>query len=92
MARNQLSEEWQRIDAALELYLAEAERNRTDAGYAGERGDRGASLMEDRVAAYRSGRMGEIPTWLARCYTKAVARADPEFETFQRLKKKFEGG
>lgn len=91
MGRNQLSEEWQIIDAALKLYLAEAECNRSNAGYAGEWGDRGASYMEDRVAAYRAGRMGEVPIWLAKCYAKVVSHADPEFETFQRLKKKFEG-
>lgn len=83
--------EWELIDAALALYLQEAANNRENAGYAGEWGDRGASHMEDRASAYKSGRAQEVPAWLQRHYEKVKAQRDPEFDEYQRLKKKFEG-
>jgi hypothetical protein len=83
--------EWEVVDAALALYLTEAQTKRDSAGYAGEWGDGGASRMEEQVADYKSGRMNEIPTWLVRCYSKVKAQRDPDFDEYQRLKKKFEG-
>ena len=75
---------------ALEKYLAAAKASGESAGYSGLMSDGGQSRMEGLAAAYRAGLEGKVPDFLEP-YVKEVRReTDPEYATFQRLKKKFE--
>jgi hypothetical protein len=70
--------------------LAVAARKRDNAGYSGSWGDGGASSLEAEVEVYRAGRAGTIPTRWREYEIEFKNQSDPDFETYQRLKQKFE--
>lgn len=73
------------IEKIISLVLDDAQRMKEAAGFAGEFGDRGASIMEAQVKFYRHGQEGTIPSeWL-----KYKQELDPEYQDYLRLKKKF---
>lgn len=74
------------IQKLINLVLADAKKSREDAGYSGRMDDGGASRLEDQVKFYNYGRNGATPPeW--EHYEKQL---DPEFQEYQRLKKKFD--
>jgi len=78
-----------KIDQAVELYLAAADKAEDNAAHAGSHNDGGASRMRDLVAAYNCGRYGNVPEWLKPHVVEAARREDPEYTEFVRLQKKF---
>lgn len=76
-----------KIKDIFELIKKDAEQRRTDAGYGGEWGDRGASDLLKAVEIYKHGMNGTIPPeW--EHYTDKL---DHEYVEYERLKKKFGG-
>lgn len=69
----------------IDLALKDASNKRTNAGYNGSHGDDGASIIESQVEAWKAGLEGRIPASMK----KYEQQIDPEWETFQRLQKKF---
>ncbi len=76
--------------SAINLYLARAGEIRLNAAYGGQYHDNGASNMVELAEAYLAGINGGIPEWLKPYIKKAEMQKDPEFEAYERLKKKFE--
>lgn len=74
-----------KVDEVMRIVLEAAHNARESAGYSGRYDDGGASRLEDQVKFYNYGRAGTLPPeW--KVYTDMV---DPEWETYQRLQKKF---
>lgn len=78
------------IELIMQKVLTEAHNARESAGYGGEWGDRGASVMEAQVQFYRYGQQGVVPPEWQKHAEQARKEADPEYEQYQRLKSKFE--
>ena len=78
------------INEIMDLILVNAEQMRTDAAMGGEMGDGGASRLEEQVKFYKQGWEGHFPNeW--ETYRRQYNREnDPEYETYLRLKDKFE--
>lgn len=75
------------IDRVMELVLKDAEGLEMDAGWGGSPSDGGAGRLRDQVKFYKYGAANELPPeW--KSYTDKL---DPEYDTFLRLKNKFEG-
>lgn len=74
------------IEEIIKIVLKAAYNKREGAGYAGERGDRGASILETQVEFYRYGMQGVVPP----DWEKYEKKLDPEYETYLKLKRKFE--
>jgi hypothetical protein len=73
--------------------LKEAARRAESAAYAGEQlGDRGASRTVRDVEMFVHGYYKLTPREWAPLQIKLKQEKDPEFDEYQRLKKKFEGG
>jgi hypothetical protein len=70
---------------ALELYRAAAKEGK------GHSSDRGALQREALANAYEYGKRDLIPEFLEPLMQPAREQIDPDFATYQRLKKKFEG-
>ena len=70
---------------ALELYRAAAKEGK------GHSSDRGAQQREALANAYEYGKRDLIPEFLEPFIQPAREQIDPDFATYQRLKKKFEG-
>ena len=64
----------------------EANRKETNAGYAGEMGDRGASRLRSELECWICGLKNVIPPHWQEIVRK---KQDPEWAEYQRLKKKF---
>lgn len=79
------------IEVVLKKILDAAEKKRLDAGMGGAWNDGGASELERQVEIFRCGMEEVIPQiWME--YAKEIRNAaDPEWEKYQQLKKKFEG-
>lgn len=73
----------------VKLARAHVKTLREDAGYNGEMGDRGASSLESIVNAWVAGFAGGVPKELERFAVIAERQLDPEFEEYERLRKKF---
>lgn len=79
-----------------DLYLAiaekakqDAERMKNDAGFGGRMDDGGAKRLTEIVDAWVSGLNSKVPEELQR-YQEIVQReADPDWDEYQRLKRKF---
>lgn len=63
-------------EEVIKLIQAEADRRRTNAGFAGEMGDRGASQLEREILAWKAGLAGEIPAIPS--WRSVIQRADPD--------------
>lgn len=74
------------IEALKCAVLQEAEARRDSAGHNGRMDDGGAGWLENQVKFYTYGQNGEIPEE----WNKIAQTLDPEYETYQRLKRKFE--
>jgi hypothetical protein len=64
---------------------------REQAGYAGEMGDRGSSLLASELNAWKAGLNHEWPSSWEEYVVSAAQKLDPDYAEYQRLKKKFEG-
>lgn len=75
----------------MERVEAEANRLAEDAGFAGDSGDGGASVLRDGVSMFRLGMNRRLPAaWIP--FAEALKRErDPEWAEYQRLKEKFNG-
>lgn len=78
------------MERVLALVLADAQTRRTNAGYGGRMDDGGASELETQVKFYRMGANGQMPPEWEEYLTQARHEADPEWVTYQRLRRKFE--
>ena len=74
------------IEGLKQMVLEAAEQAREDAGFSGRLDDGGAGRMKDQVKFYEYGQRGVVPTE----WEKHLKKLDPEWEEFQRLKKRFE--
>ena len=72
-------------------YLSDADKAEDDAGHGGYHHDGGAARMRERIQAFYDGYNRTIPKFLEPYYTMAIQTQDPEWETYQRLRKKFSG-
>jgi hypothetical protein len=77
------------IEAVLAFILAKAHGDRESAGMNGSWGDGGAGALETQVKFYRYGMQGIVPPEWSKYVEKVQHQADPEYETFLRLKEKF---
>lgn len=78
------------VEAAILLYEKEAAESETIAAYNGSMSDGGASDMRELVKAYRAGLNRHVPNFLVDSYFQAKKDSDPEYDTYQRLKVKFD--
>ena len=69
----------------IDLALKDAAAKRENAGYNGSHGDDGAGIIEGHVEAWKAGLEGRTPSSMK----KYEQQIDPEWETYQRLQKKF---
>lgn len=74
----------------LQFLEKEVEKRRSDAAYSGSMSDNGASILEDQIAVYKAGTGSFIPKVWSDLFEKFRYESDPEWETYQRLKNKFE--
>jgi hypothetical protein len=80
---------------ALDLALADAINRRNDAASAGRTDDGGARNIEEKVVIYINGVNGDIPDFLRGYFDDAklrVIRDSEEYQTYLRLKNKYEKG
>lgn len=61
-----------------------------DAGFSGSWSDNGAGRLEEILDAWLCGQRGDIPKPLQKIWQNVVETSDPEWETYKRLKEKFE--
>lgn len=74
------------INLVMDEVLKDADRLESDAGHAGEYGDRGAAFLREKVRFYKMGMNQEVPIeWVHH-----MDKMTPEYEEYMRLKKKFE--
>jgi hypothetical protein len=62
-----------------------------NAAYSGSMNDGGGGGLMDQAKFYQYGRLGIMPREWESYIPRAEAQADPEYETYQRLRTKFAG-
>lgn len=72
------------------LVLRDAATRRTSVGFEGKSDDGGATMLEQQVRFYHYGMDGTIPPEWSKYEKEAKTQADPEYNAYLRLKKKFE--
>ena len=77
------------IEQIMNMVLKAAESARTDAGFSGGWGDGGAARMEDQVRFYRYGLQCVVPPEWKKYEEQLQREADPEYDQYLRLQKKF---
>lgn len=77
------------INKVIEVIIADAENKRLGAGMDGRWDDGGARTLQTQIEYYRYGMSGTIPPDWMKYVEEAKAKADPEYETYKRLKAKF---
>lgn len=75
------------IEKVIELVLREANDLEQAAGFSGSHTDGGASRLRDQVRFYKMGAEGVMPSE----WSKYELTLDEDYETWQRLNKKFKG-
>ena len=78
------------INNALLRYLAKAHQAREDAGYSGAMHDGGSAIMKQYVKIVQDMRIGNVPEFLTQTLLEIQREQDSEYQTFIRLKNKFE--
>lgn len=78
-----------KLQQLLEVILKEANKREEGAGYDGEYGDRGASILRTQIEFYEHGMNGTIPPQWKEFQKELDNQLDPEYETYKRLKAKF---
>lgn len=78
------------LDLLFDQLLASAESLRENAAHNGRMNDDGAQLLEDSVYYYQCGIYGIVPEPWNAALDQIEKERDPEFETYMRLKAKFE--
>ena len=79
------------IDKVISRIIADAEKRRRNAGLGGEWGDGGARALLEEVKFFNYGRNYEADKAIPPEWKFYEMEVDPEYEEFQRLKKKFGG-
>lgn len=77
-------------DKFLEHLRVVADTTEMNAGYGGHHHDGGASRMREAICAYTAGRDGKIPSFWVEELKAFTLTQDEEYETYQRLRVKFE--
>jgi hypothetical protein len=80
----------EKIAGIIHLAHQDAEKRSSDAGYAGEWGDRGAGDIRDAVRIWRDGLNRNIPKELVKYARQAERAADKDYKTYLELKRRFE--
>ena len=71
--------------------LRKAKVMREDAAYGGQHNDGGAHALEQQVSIYQAGIRCTFPEEWTDYITEYNRKTDPEYDTYKRLKLKFEG-
>ena len=78
------------LDRMFELIHSEAETRKRNAGMDGAYHDGGSNMLLMKVKFYQEGRHGLVPDEWLKYYNQAKNEQDDEWETYLRLRKKFE--
>ena len=79
-----------KLEKIMQLVLKEANNLREAAGFQGSMSDNGASYLFDQVKFYRYGMLLTVPQEWERYSEEAEKIADPEYQEYMRLKRKFD--
>ena len=82
------------LSEVFELIKDKAEKQKVDAGRAGEWGDGGYRETMEQIEMFEAGywyaKNGLTPKWLEEAFKEVRGSKDPEYKEYTRLKEKFE--